>query len=151
MNREQAIEWCNRFYERVWHESDPEKFGAAIDELVSKDCVVIGLPRGENIARAGFRQFRMMFFRSLDRVRIVAQDCVTDGDRIAVRASFDAWRGDKHVTIPGSAMLEVRDGQIVEAFNHWDWLSLLEQFDAIPGNALVQTLERFAVDAEAKR
>lgn len=149
MNRDEAIDWCNRFYQRVWNERDPARFRAAIDDLVSKDCVVIGLPRGENVARAGFRQFRELFFRAVDRVHIEAQDCITDGDRIAVRATFEAWRGEKHAKIMGSAMIEVRDGQIVEAFNHWDWLSLLEQFGDVSGNKLVHTLEGLATKSSA--
>lgn len=51
MNRNEAIDWCNRFYQSVWNKRAPARFRAAIDDLASKDCGVIRLPRGESVAR----------------------------------------------------------------------------------------------------
>lgn len=74
---------------------------------------------------------------------------MADGERIAVLATFEAWRGEKRAKIMGNAMIEVRDGQIVEAFNHWDWLSLLDQYEEISGDKVVHTLEELATNSPA--
>ncbi|MBT9554920.1 MAG: ester cyclase [Myxococcales bacterium] len=128
------------FYDRVWATSDQDAISAAIDELVSPDCLVVGLPAGRDIARTGFKQFRAAFLGAFESARITIDDCIEDGDRRAVRATATLHRGGVAFTMTGGGFATVRDGQLVEAYNQWDFLTLATALGHVPPGALLASL-----------
>jgi hypothetical protein len=134
------------FWERWFDELYSKKRPAIIDECVSDDCVIVGLPRTTN-GRESFHGFYKAFSAAFPWVRIVVEDCVEDGERFAIRCSgqVDDHDGKRHA-FTGCCYGRIRGGRVVEAYNQWDFLSLLGSMGVVPKAALAETIE-----AEAKR
>jgi predicted ester cyclase len=134
--------FMENFFAKVWGTTDKAAIERAIDDLVSEDCLVHGLPRGENIARAGFKEFRKAFLAAFDKTEVTIEDCIEQGEQLAFRATFQAIHGGRTFTVTGGGMARVRNDKIVEAYNQWDFLGLLHQVEAVPADALMTALAK---------
>jgi steroid delta-isomerase-like uncharacterized protein len=133
--RSESMEVIHRWFEEVWNQGREE----AIDEMFAEDGVAHGLagengqePRGPAEFKPFFRSFR----GALPDIRVTVEDCVTEGDKAAVRCRITAsHRGDglglaatgNAVEFDGICIVRVLDGKIVEAWNNFDFLSLNRQ------------------------
>jgi len=70
---------------------------------------------------------------------LTIDDTITEGDKVAARwTARMTHRGDhlgipatnRQVVITGMSIVRVRDGQIVEGWNNWDIMSLMQQLGA---------------------
>ena len=76
-----------------------------------------------------------MFLSALPDVRIVIEDVVSEGERVAVRwravgthagGGFGFAPTKRPVDVRGTTWLVVREGQIVEGFDTWNLGALLQ-------------------------
>jgi steroid delta-isomerase-like uncharacterized protein len=121
---------ARRWFEEVWN----ARSDSAIDELMSADShghVEGGDVRGPD----GFREMRNMFFAALPDVRIIIEDILASGERVAVR-----WRAEgthtgegfgfpatrQAVNVRGTTWLVIRDGKLVEGWDTWNLGGLLD-------------------------
>lgn len=134
------------FWERWFDELYGKRRPQIIDDCVAEDCVIVGLPRTTN-GRASFHGFYKAFSSAFPWVRIVVEECVEDGEQFAVRCSaqVDDHAGKRHA-FAGGCIGRIRDGQIVECWNQWDFLSLLGSMGVVDKTVLGDTIE-----VEAKR
>ena len=126
---------AHRWFEEVWN----QKREAAIDELMAEESIVHGLvgPDGKPIrGPAGFKPFFRQFCTAFPDIRIVVEDVVVDGDKIAVRCSVTGTHTGpglkpdpttKPITINGICIMRVEDGKIAEGWNNFDFLTLYQQ------------------------
>lgn len=130
---------ARRWFEEVWNKGRAD----AIGEMLAEDAVVNGL--SEDAAKplrgpAGFLPFHAQFREAFPGIEVVVEDTIAEGDLVAVRCSV---RG-KHVgdslgfkatqattEFDGIAIVRVRDGKIVEAWNNFDFLKMYKQLGAI--------------------
>ena len=126
---------AHRWFEQVWNQQRED----AIDELLAKDCIAHGLVdatgaevRGPEGFKAFYRGYRQMF----PDMRISVEDTVVEGDSVAARCVVTATHTGpgitsaptgKPVTITGMCFLRIKDGQIAEAWNNFDFLTLYQQ------------------------
>ena len=127
-----------RWFEEVWNEGRAE----AIDELLSPDCVVHGLGGAEATSSGPelFKGFYARFKGAFPDIRITVDEVIADGDRCAVRFSCDATHQGDHLGIAATqqpvlftamAFTHWKNGQIVEAWNNVDMVSVLQPIGAI--------------------
>lgn len=73
-------------------------------------------------------------------VQMTIEDMIAEGDKVAVRYTFrGTQQGEtqgipptgKYVNVPGIFICRCRDGKIVEEWDIWDDLGLLQQLGAI--------------------
>lgn len=128
-----------RWFEEVWNEGRTE----AIAEMLAEDAIVHGLsddPSTPWHGLAGFKEFHAKFRESFPNIIVTVEDTVGEGDRIAARCSV---RG-KHtghtlgfaatqapVEFTGVAIVRIKDGKIVEAWNNFDFMTLYKQLGVI--------------------
>ena len=124
-----------RWFEEVWNKGREE----AIDELFAADGVAHGLvdENGEELrGPSGFKPFFRRFRDAFPDIEVTVEDCVCEGDRAAARCRVRATHeGDAlgvaathaPVEFDGLCLIRVRDGQIVEAWNNFDFASLNRQ------------------------
>ena len=132
----------DRWFRVLWGERDQR----IIDECVSDTCRIEGLPDTE-WGRKSFHQFFEVFGSAFPRVRVEVEDCLSVGEQFAIRcrgAVVD--KGGRTHEFTGLGMGRIRDGQIVEAWNQWNFLALLESMGVVRENVFGQTLL-----AEAKK
>ena len=128
-----------RWFEEVWNKGREE----AIDEMFAEDGIAHGLADESGAALRGASDFKPFFrnFRgAFPDIEVVVEDTIAEGDKVAARCSVRATHaGDtlgfaatqKPVEISGISIVRVRDGKIVEAWNHFDFMRLFQQIGAL--------------------
>jgi steroid delta-isomerase-like uncharacterized protein len=126
------------WFDEIWNKGRLD----AIDELLAEDGIVHGLGEagGEVSGPAAFRPFVERLRGAFPDIEVQVEQVVDDGDLIAARwVATMTHMGDhlgmpasgKCVTVTGMSMTRLRDGKLVEGWNNWDILSLMQQVDAI--------------------
>ncbi|MFN7920477.1 MAG: ester cyclase [Bryobacteraceae bacterium] len=129
----------HRWFDEVWNRG----VDATIDELFAPEAIAHGLGVQSVTVRgpAEFRVFWRNLRSALPDIQIRIEDTMADGDKAAVRVVIEATHtGDglgvsptgKRIHVPGIVIVRVQGGQIVEGWNSWDQLGLLQQVGAIP-------------------
>ncbi len=127
-----------QWFIRVWNERD----GAAIDELMEPDVQSHGLV--ETIV--GTRPWREKFYdpmwQTFSEVHMIVEDEIVAGDKVFARLSCDLTPRvtGKPVRIRGCCVVRVKNGRIAEAWDTWDFLTLLEGMELLPANSFVLAL-----------
>jgi steroid delta-isomerase-like uncharacterized protein len=128
-----------RWFEEVWNKGREE----AIDEMAAVDVVSHGLadPQGKEISgREAFHAFWRQFRSAFPDMRFVIEFALTDGDKVMVRCTAQATHQSdaiglattrKPVKFTGMVVARVRDGQLAEVWDNWDFLSLYQQLGAV--------------------
>lgn len=118
------------WFRRVWNEGDVD----AIDELMAPRGVVYGIYGQRIRGRAKFRDFHAAFYAVFSRIRIEVVEEISCGQHVAIRcrAKLRHRTTGQNLTLLGTGFLVIRGGQIVEAHNHWDFLTLLEGMGLLP-------------------
>lgn len=128
-------EWFNE----VWNLGNE----GAIDDLCVEDVVGHGLvdDTGETVrSREGFKQFFRSFKSAFPDIHVEVLDTVSEGDRIVALCKVDATHTGggflieptgRRVSFTGMCMVKVREGRIAESWNSFDFLTLVQQIDAV--------------------
>ena len=131
----ESREVMHRWFEEVWNKGREE----AIDEMFAPEGVAHGLvdEHGEELrGPASFKPFFHKFREAFPDIQVTVEDCIAEGDRVAARCHVRATHaGDSlgvaatnnPVEFDGLCIIRVRDGQIVEAWNNFDFASLNRQ------------------------
>jgi steroid delta-isomerase-like uncharacterized protein len=128
-----------RWFEEVWNKGRVE----AIDEMLDPNMIAHGLGKDGSDLRGtdGFKIFHTKFRGAFPDIRITVEDVIAEGDRVAIRFSGSAsHRGDhlgvpatqRPVTFTGMAFIRCRNGKIVEGWNNFDVMGLMQQIGAAP-------------------
>jgi steroid delta-isomerase-like uncharacterized protein len=124
-----------RWFEEVWNQGRSD----AIDEMFAADGVAHGL--SDDAANpikgaADFKPFHQTFRGAFPDIKVTVEDIIAEGDKVAARCSVRGKHTGDHlgvaasnapVAFTGMAIVRIRDGKIVEAWNNFDFLSLNRQ------------------------
>ena len=127
----------HRWFEEVWNKGR----ASAIDEMLAEDAMVYGLAEAGVDVRgpAGFKPFHEKLRGAFPDIHVTVEDTIEQGDLIASRWTVRMTHtGDdlgvqatgRRVTATGMTIARVRDGKIVEGWNNWDTLALMQQIGA---------------------
>lgn len=130
MTNDQLVrEW----FEQVWNQQREE----AIDRMMAPDALVHDLvPSGPMKGAAAFKPFHRQFLLAFPDMHIDVLRTITEGDLVAVHCRVSATHsGDalgpaathRKASISGIAIARIKNNQIVEAWNCFDFLSLYQQ------------------------
>jgi steroid delta-isomerase-like uncharacterized protein len=137
----------HRWFDEVWNQGRLE----TIDELFSPDSVAHGLGEAEAVVRGpdAFKPFVLNLRQSIPDIHIDVEDIIMEGDRAAFRvllqgthqgAGLGVPPSGRRVRVKGIIMVRFAGGRIMEGWNSWDQLGLLQQIGAAPGPG---TADRF--------
>jgi len=125
-----------RWFEEVWNQRRAE----TIDELFAANGIAHGLSDEGPITPESFKVFHQAFLNAFPDIKVTILDTFSDGDKVVAMCSVTGThQGDglgfaaskKRFEITGTVIVRVEGGQIVEAWNHFDFLNLYRQIDAI--------------------
>ncbi len=137
-------ELVTKWYEEVWNKKRED----AIDELLAKDCITHGLvddAGNEIVGPEKFKELHRKFVRSFPDVSITVEDMVSEGDKVAARATVRlSHTGEnfhvsaekslapsgKIIEFSGLTITTIRNGQIAEGWNSFDFLRLYTELGA---------------------
>lgn len=116
-----------KWFEEVWNKGN-EKL---IDELISPDCIPHGITSDERGPQA-FRKFYEGFRSEYNDIHIEVKNVVSDGEFEVALCDVTATHkaSDTKVNFSGQCMMREANGQITEAWNNFDFLSLYRQLGA---------------------
>lgn len=131
------------WFEQVW----TQKNEAAIDRLMAADSLVHDLPTefGAPLhGRDAFKAFYRRFVTAFPDMRIEVLRTVVEGDLVAVHCRVVCTHtGDglgmaatgRQATFSGISIARVKDDQVVEGWNSFDFLSMYQQLELLPAMA----------------
>jgi predicted ester cyclase len=126
-----------RWFEEVWNKGNE----AAIDELLAPDVIIHNLLSGDGEKISDVPAFKKMYrdFRSaLTEVHVTVEHELTQGDMGGARCVVTAIHSgeglgraprSKPIRFTGMAMVRIRDGKIVESWNHFDFETMYQQME----------------------
>jgi steroid delta-isomerase-like uncharacterized protein len=123
-----------RWFEEVWNKGRE----AAIDELLAPRAIVHGL--GPDLRPDAFKSFHRAYRNAFPDMKLQIEAIVTEGDTVAARwAGTGTHRGDglgfqatgKQVRFTGMVFVEVENGKLVEGWNNFDQLGMLQQLGIV--------------------
>ena len=127
-----------RLFEEVWNQSTI----AVIDEILSSDCIVHD-SSGEFIGYEGYQQFHGMFNAAFSNIHFAIEDQIAEGNLVVTRWLNTATHTDELMGVPatgtetvsaGMTVSRHAEGRIVEQWNVWDMVGLLQQIGAMPAS-----------------
>jgi steroid delta-isomerase-like uncharacterized protein len=125
----------HRWFDEVWNNGRAD----AIEEMFDENGIAHGLsddPANPIKGPRGYRPFYETFRQAFPNLKVVVEDTVAEGDKVAARCSV---RG-KHegefmgreasqapVEFTGITIVRIADGKIVEAWNNFDFMVMYKQ------------------------
>jgi steroid delta-isomerase-like uncharacterized protein len=128
-----------RWFEEVWNKGREE----AIDEMFAAEGIGHGLvEEGDKIMRgpADFKPFFRKFRSAFPEIEVVVEDVVAEGDKVAARCtvrgkhqsdSLGFAATGKSTEFTGITIVRIERGQIVEAWNNFDFMRMFKQLGAL--------------------
>ncbi len=128
-----------RWFQEVWNKGRRD----AIAEMLAPHGVIHdgGV---DSVGPEGFYPFFDLLNSALSELRVTVHDTIAEGDRACVRWSCTAKHtGDglgvpptgKAIDVTGISVLRVADGHVVECWQNWDMLAMMEQIHGRPKSA----------------
>ena len=118
----------HRWFDEVWNKGRED----AIDEMMAKDCVVHGLAdeHGKQLlGSAPFKAFYNNLRSEFSTIQIDVADILVDRDLMAARCVVTGThKSGNPVNFGGVAIGRVKNGRIVEGWNHFDFHVMRQQF-----------------------
>lgn len=116
-----------------------------VDELVARDYVGHDPSLPED-ARGpeGVKELIAGYRAAFPDIRVTVEDQIAEGDRVVTRwAATGTHQGElmgmpatgKQGTVTGITIDRIADGKIVESWDNWDTLGLMQQLGAVPAPA----------------
>ena len=128
-----------KWFEEVWNQGREE----TIDAMCSKKAIGQGQAQhGADIH--GPEEFKVLWRRirsAFSNIHIEIQETIEQGDKVVARWTIAMTHtapflgiapAKKRVSVNGISIQRFVDGQIVEAWDSWDQLSLLVQLGGVP-------------------
>jgi steroid delta-isomerase-like uncharacterized protein len=127
-----------------------EVFGSgdldALDELIAADAVDHDSqnPNAHIHGPEGSKRTISMYRTAFPDLRMKVEDQIAEGDKVVTRwTAIGTHGGDlpglpasgNKSTVTGIAIDRFEDGKIVEAWNNWDTLGMMQQLGAVPAGA----------------
>lgn len=127
-----------RWFDEVWDKGQEE----TIDELYAADGKAWGI--GDTFLEGpdAFKGMHRLFHESLSDIQCNVEDVIAAGDRAAMRGTLTMTHraSGKTIILQGGCFIRVRDGQISEAWNTWDFLGVLTQLGVLEEDAFPKAL-----------
>ncbi len=126
------------WFDGLWNNGDE----STIDRLLAPDCIAHGLGDGGLVGTDAFHTFYRTFRAAFPSIRVNVERVLECDDFATTLASLELVpaSGGGPYRIVGSATVRIRDSQIVEAWNYFDFLSLLTQMGAVRTDVMEKAL-----------
>jgi steroid delta-isomerase-like uncharacterized protein len=111
------------------------------DEICAPNAVNHSAPPGSPAGPAGVKQMVTMYRSAFPDMRVTIEDLVAEGDKVAARWSVTGThRGElmgipatgKRVTVTGMEINRFAGGKLVEHWESFDQLGLMQQLGVVP-------------------
>ncbi len=132
-------EFLETWYRRVWWEEDL----SAIDEMMAKTAPVEGINKKTQVGPEDFKAFTAALLELICETRVSISEFMDTGEHISVLMDITAKcrKTGMPLHFAGLAMGQIKDGKIVYAHNHIDFITMFEQLGQLPDNTMARCLQ----------
>jgi steroid delta-isomerase-like uncharacterized protein len=131
----ESVRFIETWFDEVWRQGNLD----AVDAMMHPDAVMHGLNGPDVTGPAEFKPFVQQFRGAFPDIQIRVEQTIEQGDLIASRwVASMSHHGDtlgppthKQVQVTGMSIARLRDGQMVEGWNDWDRLTLMQAIGAV--------------------
>lgn len=134
MSAEENVNLMRRWFKEVWNEGKTQ----TIHELMAPDAVGMGELEDGGVVRGPveFASFVERIRGAFPDINVTVEDAFGTGDKVALRWSATMTHRGDHLGMPatgnsvrltGISIARIIKGQIVEGWDNWDQLAMLEQ------------------------
>jgi len=124
------------WFEGLWNQAD----AGTIDRILSADGRAHGLGPTPIVGRADFHAFYQGFRQTFPDIHVEVVRSVTQGDMVSVHCHVTATHSGPGLGAPsgrrvdfwGHCMARVQNGQLVEGWNTFDFLTCYQQIGLLP-------------------
>jgi steroid delta-isomerase-like uncharacterized protein len=138
------IHVARRWFEEMWNQGRAE----LIPELLAPDAPIydVGAPGDVRRGPEGFRPVYEKLRGAFPDIHFTIEEAIGERDLVALRWTARAThRGpqlgfaptNSPMTVGGMGFARVRDGKVVEAWNTWDMMGLLQQLGRVSQPSVV--------------
>ena len=124
-------------YEQIWVDSLNRGDVSVADKVFAADCVIhINGSPDRNLGLAGFKQMVAGLLAAFPDLHFTIEDQIVVGDKVATRwvaeGTNSAALGSvpatgRRVRVDGLILDRVTDGRVVERWEQWDQMGMLQQ------------------------
>lgn len=125
-----------QWFDEVWNKRSTE----AIDRMwhPTKTVNTLAIRDHDVRTRDDFKRFHSMFLTAYPDLHIEVEDVVQGGDKVVARVrvtgthtgpGFSDVPTGKPVEFTGMAMVQIKDGVVIESWNNFDFLTMYQQLD----------------------
>lgn len=134
-NHNEAL--LRRFLEEGWNQGNIH----IVDEFVAPYFVDHHIPPMLPVGPDGIKQWYDMVSAAFSNLHITIEDTITTADKVAARLTITAdHTGEfagaiatgRHVSVSSILIYHFKDGKMIEAWENFDALGLMQQIEAIP-------------------
>ena len=138
MTKTYARRFIEEWFDGLYHQRRSE----IIEERFHKNGIAYGIGGKQLKGPNGFRSFYEPFIAAYPKIRIDIEDLVVTGKRVAVRckANIENTSGQNGM-LEGMAFVTIDNGQMTEAWNSWDFMTLFTQMGLLPEDAFVKGVQ----------
>jgi steroid delta-isomerase-like uncharacterized protein len=134
--------FMHQWFEEVWNKKSED----AIDRMCAEDVIANGLSDAEGNTIRGIEAYKNLFrafVSAYPNIKITVEDTVSESDKIAARCTIRAMHEgegigvaptNQPVEFSGIAIVRLKDGKIVEAWNEFDFMKMYSQLGALTLN-----------------
>jgi steroid delta-isomerase-like uncharacterized protein len=138
------VKFVHKWFEEVWNKQRPE----AIYEMFSPNGIAHGIVDENGKEVEGPLQFSIFFKKFIDSfpdIKVAVEDTVSEGKKIVSRCtvscthsgapfqvgSMNVPASGQKIEFTGMSWVIIRKGQIKEAWNNFDFLTMFQQIGAV--------------------
>jgi steroid delta-isomerase-like uncharacterized protein len=132
-----SVRFVETWFEEVWKKGRL----SAVDEMLAEGAVMHGLGEAGQDTRGAeaFKPFVQKLRGAFPDIEVTIEQTIEQGDLIASRwVARMTHSGDdlgvpatgKRVSVTGMSIARIQDGKMVEGWNNWDMLALMDQIGA---------------------
>lgn len=134
----QGRELLETWLERVWSNEDQ----SAIDELFHPEGDVAGLGQPDLVGPEEFKKFQSSLCKLLANIEISIIKYIESDTWSSALCTLNAVsrRNGDPIYISGTIFVRIENGQIQEAYNNFDFMSMWEQLGLLPPDSFGQGL-----------
>ncbi|MGD1118289.1 MAG: ester cyclase [Dehalococcoidales bacterium] len=112
---------------------------AVLDECLRPDFVYHG-PGGADVKGiADYKKFLAWLRAAYPDIQVTIEDILAEADLVATRTFCTFTSAGKKVTMSGAILDRFKDGKILETWEHYDRLDLMQQLGLIPPRQATQS------------
>jgi predicted ester cyclase len=124
-----------RWFDEVWNKSNEK----AIDEMLHAECSAFGLGAEPVVGPEKFKLFYAAFRNAYSDIHVSVDKNFVDGDYVIALCTVNATHNEtgKPVNFMGTSIAHLKNGQILNAWNCFDFLTMNIQTGKINPEQLV--------------